>query len=276
MLFDRRVAVEIGRPGFPGRRIEGLRIDFDITKTRTRTADTGKVSIWNPSKDTIALARTEGSFVRLFAGYGFASLIYTGKPVKNGIKESRNGGGDGEDPTDNVLSFELKDSVRELTEERVDLKFDGSVSYGSVLNDVIDAFSVPRGTITATFPAVRLPAGHRETGTISDILDRLANIAGADWFITDGAVNFIPSETGDVGLPAIEVSARNKNLIGSPTETENGVEVKMLLQQNIIPGSVFQLESDRITGAFAVSTAQYKGDSGFAQDFYTIATGRVR
>lgn len=271
MLFGRVVAVEFGIEGTTGRRVEGLRVAFDVRHSREPTPSPATIRVWNLRDDTIALLQRPRALVRLFVGYasaGGARLVYQGNPIPKGSKVDRQG-------PDRIATVELGDGSRVYGNARIAASFAASVSFGEVFDAATAALGLPVAVPPpANTSAITFPGGLHAVGPARDVLHRLAVAANCHWFIRDGAIYFLPRNGGTTEVAPL-FSSRAGNLIGEVSRTEDdGVEIRTLIDPAMRPGRPFRIESSRVTGNYVARDVQFVGDSGFANDFYCVITGR--
>ncbi len=265
-LFDRQVIVEVGVPGQTGRRFTDLRMTLQVKDARTSTPRSATVEVYNPSPDSIAAAQQRGATVRVLAGYELPRLVFQGDPVKGGVRLDRRS-------TDRVLHLELQDGGRALTEARVNVSFSTSTTARQVYDAVAAQLGLPAGTIR--LPDRELPHGVHLQGRASEVLDRLARSAGSDWFVRDGAVQFIGRKES-TGETALVISGTNGNLIGSPAPKEDGsIEVTALLDPSMRAGMPFVLDSLDYRGTYTAKSVDFDADTHGAA-FYMRVTGAPR
>lgn len=271
MLFGRRVAIEFGTEGTTGRRLEGLRIAFDVLHTRSSPPSPARVQVWNLADASISALQAPRSVVRLFTGYrddGVPKLIFQGNPTKTGTKIERQG-------VDRVATIELRDGGDQYQSARVNKSFRSSTTFAEVFAEALDAFGMPSaGGLPAGSSAITFPGGLHLVGTARDVFDTLAAAAGAHWFIRDGVVYMLGREAGTTETAPV-FSSKSRNLVGSPTRTEDeGIEIRALLDPSMRPGRPFRVESRDVTGNYVARDVRFVGDSGFDTPFYVEITGR--
>lgn len=265
-LFGRQVLVEVGVPGQVGRRFSDLRVTFQVKEARTSTPRSATVDIYNPNPDSIAAAQQRGAVARVFAGYDLPRLIFQGDPVKGGVRLDRRG-------PDRILHLELQDSGRALAERRINVSFATPTTARQVYDAVAAQLGLPAGTIR--LPDRELPHGVHLQGRAAEVLDRLARSSGADWFVRDGAVQFV-GRGEDTGETALVISSAQGNLIGSPAPKEDGaIEVVALLDPSMRAGIPFVLDSLDYRGTYVARSVDFDGDTHGAA-FYMRVTGAPR
>jgi hypothetical protein len=262
-LWKRQVVFEVGQPGEQGVSFSGLRVAFRVTHTRAADPSPATISIWNLRPETIAEFQRENAVVRLLAGYDVPRLIFEGNALVDGVTVDRRG-------VDRILTVKAQDGLIAVQSSQVDVSFDGETTLTEILEEALGQLGLPRGP-SAEVPDIRF-SDYTYHGDASGLMDRIADMASVDWLIRDGAIVLI-GEGATSGETASVYSAKNGNLIGSPTRKDTGVEVTALLDASMRPGMPFVVESEEINGEFIADEVVFSGDSGFATPFYTIITG---
>ena len=263
-LFGRQVILQIGPEGGTARSFEGFRVTFDVKMSKSSTPNSAVIEAYNLNPTSIALAQDPTSLVRLFVGYDVPRQIFQGNPIANGVRLDRRG-------PDRVLRLELQDGGRAWQEARVSVSFATSTTLRQVYDAISAQLGLPAGTVRIA-EDFTFPQGVTLTGPARDVLDRLAVSTSSDWFIRDGAIQFIGA-TEDTGEQAVVFSATAGNLIGSPTPKDNGIEVTALLAPSLRPGKTFSVQSADYNGLYVAGDVSFRGDSGWDRPFYVTAVG---
>lgn len=268
LLFGRQVVVQFGTPGTTGKSFSDLRVTFRVQMSRSSTPNTGSIQIYNLNPDSIALLQKPDAVIRLLVGYDVPRLIFQGEPIKGGVKLERQG-------PDRILSIEAQDGGRSYREARIEVSFATQTTLRQVLDAVSAQLGLPSGTIRID-DDMRFPHGIVLSGSARDVLDRISRASGADWFVRDGVLQIVPTG-GDTGEEAILFSVAQGNLIGSPAPTDQGIEVRGLIEPSMRPGRVFRVDSEQYPGQDYVATdVEFVGDAGWDPTFYVTVRGRPR
>lgn len=251
-LFGRQLALQIGTPGEQGRSLTDLAVRFRVKMSRSSEPNSAVIYASNLNATSRALLQEPDCVVRLIAGYDVPQLIFQGNPVKGGVRSEKRG------PT-RVTTIEAEDGGRELREAYVQVSFATDTTLREVLDEVGLQLGLPEGTIRLDATA-RFPNGVALYGQASDVLARIAAMSGASWFIRDGTIQIVP-DTEDTGETAVVFSVANKNLIGSPVPTDDGIEVTALLDPSMKPGRAFQVTSEEYDGLYIADSVEFVGDS---------------
>ena len=266
-LYDRTVYCEIGVPGEQFRRFEDLRISARVRKGSESEPNSAEIDIFNVSADSISSAQDEGAIVRLFAGYSTPRLAFTGSINPGGATQSKDG-------TDRLLEIEAKDGGRAFRSARINKTFDRGTRLTEVLDEINGEVGLPDGAIEVPEGA-ELTQGVTLTGPIKDVLPRLNRSLNVEISIQDRTLQVLPPD-GVAPDEAILVSSSppNRNLIGEPRPTDDGLEVTAYLDGRFLPGQRIRLESRRFEGLYRIVSLEHSLDSGWDQAFYSELTCR--
>jgi hypothetical protein len=265
--FGRIVTAQLGTEGDTGRSLSSpMRIKFDVLMNDGSTPNSAKISITNPAPDTISLAQQEGAVVRLLVGYssggGVERLIFHGEPIPDGIEERR-------ESTDRVLSVEAQDGRTAYTGTFMDVSYASEQTARQVFQVVADELGLPIGAYDIGDDE-RFPYGRALSGTARSILDDLCGMVGRQWTIRDGTLQIW--ETGTTTGEDAILFTPTTGLVGSPTKTDTGVEIKALIDPSMRPGRAFRVESEAISGDYRCTECRFRGDSR-GSEFYVEVVG---
>ena len=265
-LFGRQVIASITSAAGVGKAFPGLRTTFDVKMSKSSTPNTGVFEIWNPAPNSIALAQAPGAVVRCAVGYDVPRQIFAGNPIKSGVSLEYRG-------PDTVLCIEAQDGGTAYQTARVSVSYGTQTSAQQVYDEVFAQMGIPAGTVRIP-PEVVFPQGVVLAGPARDVLDKLAIMCGSEWFLRDGAIQFI-GVGEDTGETAILFSL-DTGLVGSPKRKDGTIEVTALLAPTMRPGKLFQVESRDVNGLYVAGDVAFRGDSGWATEFYVVASGTPR
>ncbi len=268
-LFGRRVVLQLGTESSTGKQYTDLRVVFDVQMKNDSTPTAAKIEAYNLNPNSVALAQADDAIARLLVGYrsqgGTDRLIFEGNPITNGVKLELRG-------QDRVLVLDCQDGGREYSSSRISESFSAPMKSSQIFQLCADRFVLTLGNVDAVVGDVSFPAGFALKGKVKDVLDRVAVMSGARWSIRDRTLQFW-ADGGSTGEEAVVFSASTGNLVGSPTITDDGVELTGLLAPTLRPGKPFRVESDQVNGDYVATDVQFKGDSGWATEFYVNLKG---
>ncbi|MDE1905303.1 MAG: hypothetical protein KGH75_02475 [Rhodospirillales bacterium] len=243
--FIRACSLAVGpAAGGQGLDLSNLRIRFRVTRADTQSPHHAEIRVYNLSDDTAKQLKAlqEYGQVVLQAGYPEnMAQIFTGQ-----IRQVRRGR---ETP---VLSF-------------VDIiAADGDQAYGfAVMNTSLAAGSTKQqqlnsmlasaggyGVVAGYTPPLAggpLPRGKAMFGMTRDYLRDFGATQQASWFVENGALNMVPVKA-TLPYPAIVLTAQT-GMIGLPTQTIDGIQVRCLLNPQIRIGGQVQIDNKSIQEA---------------------------
>lgn len=266
MLWGRRVILQFGTAGDPGRSIEGLRVSFRVVMTDGSEPNKASVQAYNLSRASAALLERDDCVVRLLAGYDAPRQIFQGQIAKGGLQIERNG-------VDRIARIEAQDGGRSLAWAHIALSIAGPTTTEAVWTAIVAELGLAVGSVEWGAP-VRYTAGWAHVGSAKRAIDALAASAGSRWYIRDGVLTVVPL-TGATAETALGLSVANGNLIGAPVPTDVGVKVTSLLDASARPGRRFVVQgSERADGRYIATDVEHIGDSGWSREFYTTLMGR--
>jgi len=267
-LFGRQVSLQYGQPGEEGVQLDKLRIGFNVKHTDSGASPKASISVWGLSPLSVGELQKPGVIVRLSAGYESPQVIFEGAPIRKGIRVERRG-------PERVLSIEAKGGGRQTQKARVELTWSTETTLRQVVERVASEMGVPLGVLQLP-DGVVFAGGLTVSGPASELLDRVADMAGASWMVRDGELVFM-TLGGSSGDSRVVLSAENGNLIGPPTLKEGGlVEFLALMETSLRPGKLFVARSEDYRGTYVAKEVVFTGDSGYSQEYYTRVVGRER
>jgi hypothetical protein len=257
-LFDRvcRVVAFHGGGADNGLVIDGLRVQFEITKTISKEPNTGTVTLTNCNAETRAWLQRDGMTAWLEAGYDGTYRRILAGAVR--WCESRHDG------TDWTTRLEVVDGAR-ADRARVGRTYRTGTPVATILRDVAQAmgYALPAGVAEL---GGALPAGVTVSGLARDELTRLLAQLGYSWSIQgeqlqvlrDGAVNadeawVISEATGLIGVPEYSAPTKSKQ--------QRTLTFSALLFPELTPGGRVQLEARVVRGLHRMRSVKHVGDT---------------
>lgn len=233
-----------------------FRVKFSIKRSDTQTPNTADIRIYNLSQQTAAQIRKEFTQVVLEAGYqGNRGVIFKGN-----IKQV-------------ILGRES------ATVTFVDIiAGDGDKAYNfSVVNTTLAKGSTQANQIAASVatmqgngvtqgpmgnqPAVKLPRGKAMYGPAKNYLRNSAQSTGNVWSIQNGKVTLVSTTSYLPGT--VIVLNSNTGMIGTPQQTNEGANVKCLLNPGMNVSTRVQIDEASIqrikTNIEAIAAANAAG-----------------
>ena len=230
---------------------------------RARSASTSR-SRPRGTKPGVAQASDEfGVTVRLEAGYGdspgqlFFGVLRKVSSWHDGTTwYTQISGGDGE---------------HSIATAKISKTWVTGTPISSVVRELVGALpGVGPGSLNNTLAALqttgflaggtKLPKALTVHGDVATALEQIMRSCGFEWSIADGS--FYAAPKGEPTLPGTgPLLTPETGLLGSPQIDKNGKVVGKALLTDLLPGSVFRIESSGVTGNFICSKTQHKGDT---------------
>lgn len=237
--FNRAISLIVFGPDLDGLDLSELRIKFSVKRSDTMTPNTADIRIYNLEEKTAIRIRDEFKDVILQAGYeGNYGVIFKGN-----IKQVILGR---ESATDTFIDIVAGDGDHAYNFAVVNQ----TLAAGATQRDQVNAASVSMAGKGVTegnigdFPAQQLPRGKVMYGNARTYLKNVADNTDKAWSIQDSKLTFIPKKSY---LPGEVVVITSKTgMIGTPQQTNEGVNVKCLLNPNIRIGTRLQIDNRSI------------------------------
>lgn len=213
-----------------------LRIKFVIKRSDTMTPNTADIRVYNVEASTAIRIQKEFTKVVFQAGYeGNYGVIFQGN-----IKQVIIGR---ESATDNFIDIVAGDGDRAYNFAIVNT----TLAAGSSQLDQVNAAVAPMGSKGVTaghigdMPSERLPRGKVMYGNSKNYLRDVAQSTNKSWSIQDEKVTFVSNTSY---LPGERVILNSlTGMIGTPQQTNEGVNVKCLLNPLIRIGGRVEINN---------------------------------
>lgn len=227
-----------------GRDLDGidlsqLRIKFSVKRSDTMTPNVADIRVYNIEEKTALRIKKEFSQVILQAGYpGNVGVIFKGN-----IKQVILGR---ESATDTFVDIIAGDGDRAYNFAVVNTTLSKGATAINQINAAASSMAdkgVTLGHIGDT-PNEKLPRGKVMYGNAKNYLRNIAQTTDKAWSIQDEKITFISKKSY---LPGERVVLTSKTgMIGAPQQTNEGVNVKCLLNPLIKIGSRIQIDNKSI------------------------------
>lgn len=237
----RSVGLIVSKNG-KGLDLSEMHIQFQVFAPDTSAPPIAYIRVWNLKKETASKIEKEFDHVSLQAGYeDEPGIIFDGTivQVKKGAEDAINRYTD-------IMCSDL-DEFFNFTLVNKTLK--AGSNQKDQLNAVIEA-GKDAGATLGTVPdnigtGGTLPRGKVLFGMGREQLTNISKTANASWFIQNGKVNLV-QQKGYLPSEIIKLNS-NTGMIGVPEATNNGVNVRCLLNPKIKVGCRVQIDNASIT-----------------------------
>lgn len=226
-----------------GKDLSTLRFRFSVDTADVETPNTAIIRIYNPSSDTAkSIVKREFTTVILQAGYVDGSNY--GQIFKGEIKRARIGRERNVDSFIEIMAAEgdflynfgfvnTTTAPNSTPQDRVAAIADATQT--KVQKDMSSAFGATGGI---------LPRGTVLFGLTRTLLRDESLTAFNRWSIQDGAITFVPMSSY---LPGeVLVLDSQHGLIGTPEVTDNGINVRCLINPKLRIGGLVKINQDLI------------------------------
>lgn len=227
-----------------------LRIRFQVQQGDVQTPNIAQILVSNPGDQTVAMAlKMEFTEVLLEAGYTEAS----GTIFKGEIFQPRYGR---ENPTDTYLSILARDFGKAYDYSVVSKALAAGATWRQQLDACLEPmkkFGVTVGHID-DLGSAKSPRGVSLFGMARDCIRDIALATGTSPSVQNGVFQMVKN-SGYVPGDVIEVNSAT-GMIGMPTQTLDGIEVRTLLNPMMQPGRRIRINQADIQTAQFDPTVQ--------------------
>jgi hypothetical protein len=217
--------------------LSNLRIKFVIKRSDTQTPNMAEIRVYNLEETTAKRIQKEFSRVILQAGYeDNFGVVFQGN-----VKQVLDGR---ESATDTFMDIIAGDGDLSYNFAIVNATLAAGSGQAEQVNAAVGAMTKTGGTTAGNvgeFPTAKLPRGKVMYGMARDYLQQSANTSDKTWSIQDGKVTMVPL-TSYLPGEAVVLTAKT-GMIGTPTQTNEGVNVKCLLNPKLKIGGRVQLNN---------------------------------
>lgn len=224
---------------------QGLRIFFETQQKDVSTPNVARINIVNLAKSSTAPVFYVGKNVTLSAGYasGQVFVIFKGQ-----ILQARNLRAD---VTDTVLAILATDGSTPRNYAVVNRTLSAGHTYhdrAMAAADAMTTLGLSLGYIDKdALSKTKFPRGFACHGMAKDLLREVCAATGTSWSVQRGKLQILAN---DKALPNGEIVLNSKTgLVGLAVQTIQGIEGQCLLNGNIVPGCVVQIDESSIQRA---------------------------
>lgn len=275
-FFNRQYRVFIGKSGSTGKEIgrpnestgRTIRCQFSCEVGESSSSNTGKITLWNLSDETLNLLEQEDCAIELRAGYGSDLPIIMGGSLTYCIT-SRSG-------ADQQTEIEFEDGFTSMRDATVSFGYSGTVNGRKIAEDAAAEMGCEikfsNSVVLSDF------VNFAFVGSGKTLLDRICNHSKARWSMQNGIIQVcapgeplntaayvLSAETGmiDSPKPVYESSSTSDSTGQNSTnrKAKKGIEVQYLLNGHIQIDDMVKVKSRRYSGDYRVSKIKFSGDT---------------
>lgn len=239
LQYLRRLNLIVFGNDLDGLDLSQLRIKFSVKRSDTMTPNVADIRVYNLQEETALRIKKEFTRVVLQAGYeSNFGVIFQGN-----IKQVIIGR---ESATDTFIDIIAGDGDRAYNFAIINSTIAAGATQQDQVNAAVAAMT-PKGVTAGhigEMPTEQLPRGKVMYGNARNYLRDVAQSTGKSWSIQDEKVTFVGKKTF---LPGEAVVLTSKTgMIGTPNQTNEGVNVKCLLNPMIKIGSRIKIDNASI------------------------------
>lgn len=224
--FGRVCTLIVSNRARSGIDLSELRIKFAVKRSDTMTPNVADIRVYNLEAQTAALIKKEFTTVTLQAGYeGNFGVIFQGN-IKQVILGRENA-------TDTFIDIIAGDGDRAYNFAIVNATLAAGSSQTDQAARAMTSMKekgVGEGYM-GTLPPSKLPRGKVMYGNARQYLRDIAESSGFQWSIQDEKINFVKQTAYLPGERVVLTS--DTGLIGTPQQTNEGVNMKCLLNPKL-------------------------------------------
>jgi hypothetical protein len=253
---------------------ETLACTFKVTKNLKAEPNKVEIKVWNLARDTRkALETPKAVVVQLDVGYGTdLHTIYLGQ-LRAAISARE---GDG---TDIVTSISSGDSEDAFGFGRCLVSVPAKASPAKILASAFQGLQAAgvgagnvqtaQGQATASYNSARVLHGNA-----AKVADDVTRANGMEWSVQNGKLQILPIGAA-VGEQAVLLNS-DTGMVGTPSVDTKGVlKVRALIQPDLEPGRLVQMDAEFVKGTYRIEEAEYSGET-WGDDWTVELTGRKR
>lgn len=239
-LYGRRYRILVEVSAGQYLEVSEMRCAFEIVKTAFMEPNQSIVTLYNLSPNTENTIIKEGSSVIIEAGYNGSQYgkIFEGN-ILQPLRSKENG-------TDYVLKLVSMDSDRYLAYGLVGVSLVAAQSARDAVTACASKASIQAEIGQLDLNEVKYPRGKVLFGAPKDYLKQIAQTNNSTFYMNNGEINIVAAK----GVPKGEIIelSPDSGLIGSPQQTELGINFVSLLNPLLDINSLIRIDSSKIAG----------------------------
>jgi hypothetical protein len=238
-LYGRRYRILVDIGGGKAFDVSELRCSFEIVKTAYLEANQSILSIYNLNPEDENKLIKQGQRIIIEAGYQGSQygLIFSGNVIQP-LRSKENG-------VDYLLTLVSMDADRYATYGLVVASLVAQQTSRDAIQVLMTKSSQEVGAGFLTNTNIVYPRGKVMFGMSKNYLAQIARSENATYYTEDGKVNIISA--ADVKKGQILDFGPQTGLIGTPTQTEMGIECTVLLNPQVHINTLFHIDNKRVT-----------------------------
>lgn len=274
--FDRQYRVLIGKNDSIGKEIgkpdpdtgRAIRCQFSCQLGDASASNTGKITLWNLSDETLRLLDQEACLIELRAGYGDDLPVIMGGSLTSCITSM--------DGADSQTEIELVDSFKSARDNTLSLSYSGSVNGKQIVEDAAKKIGCEvRYSSSVKFSNFK---NFAFVGGGKSLIGKICNKCSLRWSVQNGIVQIcaldepittaayrLAADTGLIGSPKpvyeSSKTSNKKQKNSTKKKAKKGLEIEYLLNGHILIDDYIKLESRKYDGNYRMSKIDFNGDT---------------
>nr|DAT68226.1 MAG TPA: tail protein [Caudoviricetes sp.] len=239
-LYGRRYRVFVDLGNNQAFDVSELRCEFNVVKTAFLEVNESTLTIYNLNPNTENKLIKAGQRIIIEAGYTGSQygVIFAGKVVQP-IRSKENA-------VDYKLTLVSMDEEVYASYGLVGVSLVAQQSARDAVNAVLNKATYKQESGVLTNFDITYPRGKVMFGSPQQFLKDIARSENATYYSDDGKVNIISAS--DLPSGSILSFGPDSGLIGTPTQTEYGINLKVLMNPRITINSLFHVDNKKIEG----------------------------
>nr|DAU07404.1 MAG TPA: tail protein [Caudoviricetes sp.] len=274
--FNRQYRVQIGKNGTMGKEIgkpdpetgRSIRCQFSCEIGDSSASNTGKITLWNLSDETLRLLDQEACLIELRAGYGDDLPVIMGGSLVSCVTSP--------DGADSQTEIEFVDGFKSARDNTLSLSYSGSVNGKKIVEDAAKKIGCEvRYSNSVKFSDLK---NFAFVGNGKTLIGKICNKSGLRWSVQNGIVQIctldepittaayrLAADTGLIGSPKpvyeSSQTSNNKGKNSTKRKAKKGLEIEYLLNGHILIDDYIKLESRKYSGNYRMSKIAFDGDT---------------
>lgn len=209
-----------------------LAIDIETTSNRSDSPNKAVCQIYGLNDSSSQAIRSEGVSIQLYAGFdGIHKLIFEGDITSTQVIKLNPGW---------AIKITAGDGIKAFTESTITKTYASGTEKTDIIKDIVDSMKLAAKTAVDTISG-KTVGDLTLDGLSKDALNTIMGDNQASWSIQDGEVHMAKIDE-PIDREAIVISSET-GLLESPVMTEKGVNIRAVLNPDIRPGKLIDLQA---------------------------------
>ncbi len=233
MYFLRKYKLKLA-----GTEISEYRINFKVDKSLVGFPNLANIKIYNAPENVKKLLK-QGDKIELYAGYeNNIGLIFKGEVVNINSTYSK---------PDYILEIYAGDAHKALTSSKINKTLKAGATTETIYNTLVDNLhGVSKGLTEGLKNCISKKRSLLKaiilSGGVKEWLDKISATCGFDYAVDDGVISTVAKNKAlNSGNPFLV--SQTTGMLGSPEQTETGMNVTTLLNHSFKLGHTFKIDS---------------------------------